>query len=206
MPEHNKPLVGSVFERKPGPSAPIPSVPQANGSKTGFPTAQHRSKSVFSRNREARQQLAALSPRDGVPPIVQQASRTNDLLPPEELDTDDWRVRMSEEHERHVAAMTEEEREQERREIEERFGKNVSDVLRRARMARESHEKHKKAVVSLEGDPTPGHPDGGSGIAMPSVSPGSFQIKCYMRGTDTLKAVRIVPTSTLPHLPSLLHA
>lgn len=174
MSGHSKPLVGSVFERKPGPSAPAPSVPQPNGSKTGFPTAQHRSKSVFARN-QARQQPAASSSRDAVPPVVQQASETNDLLPSEGLDTDDWRVRMNEENERRVGAMTEEEREQERREIEEKFGKNIGDVLRRVRMARESQEKQNKAAASLEGDLTPSRPDGDSGIAMPFVSSGSFR-------------------------------
>jgi hypothetical protein len=38
-----------------------------------------------------------------------------------------------------VAAMTEEEeRVQERRQIRERFGKNIGDVLRKARMTREA--------------------------------------------------------------------
>jgi len=82
---------------------------------------------------------------------------------------------MSEENERRVGAMTEEEREQERREIEEKFGKNIGDVLRRVRMARESQEKQKKAAASLEGDLTPSRPDGDSGIAMPFVSSGSFR-------------------------------
>ena len=70
--------------------------------------------------------------------------------------------------------MTEEEREQERREIEEKFGKNIGEVLRRARMARESHEEQKNAVASLEGEgpPAPSLPDGGSKITMPSVPPG----------------------------------
>jgi RNA polymerase II-associated protein 1 len=207
MSGHSKPLIGSVFERKPGPSAPAPSLPQANGSKTGFPTAQHRSKSVFARNR-AQQQPAASSSRDTVPPVVQQASGTNDLLPAEELDTDDWRVQMSEENQRRVSAMAEEEREQERREIEERFGKNIGDVLRRARMARESQEKQKRAAASSEGNVTLSRPDGGSGISMPFVSPGSFrtfQSKCCMRGTDPLKAVDVVPTGTLSHLPFLLY-
>jgi hypothetical protein len=114
---------------------------------------------------------------------------------------------MSEENERRVGAMTEEEREQERREIEERFGKNIGDVLRRVRMARESQEKRKNAAAALlEGDPMPSRAGGGSGIAMPFVSPGSFQSKCFMRGTDPLKAVGVVPTGTLPHLPFLLHA
>ena len=99
----------------------------------------------------------------------------NDLLPAEGLDTDDWRARMSEENEKRVGAMTEEEREHERREIEERYGKNIGDVLRRVRMARESLEKQKKAAASLEGDLTPSRPDGGSGIAVPFISPGSFR-------------------------------
>lgn len=179
MSEHIKPLIGSVIERQPGPSAPVPSVSQPIGSRTGFPMAQHRSKSVFSRNREARQQPAALQSRDSVSPVVQQTSRTRRLAPEEEPDTDDWRVRMSEENERHVAAMTEEERVQERREIEEKFGKNIGEVLKRARMARESHENQKNAVASesLGGDPAPSLLDGDSKITMPSVPPGPFQVK-----------------------------
>jgi hypothetical protein len=78
---------------------------------------------------------------------------------------------MSKENERHVAAMTEEEREQERREIEEKFGKHIGEVLRRARMARESHEKQKNVVASLEG-----LPDRGSKTTMLSVPPGPFQV------------------------------
>jgi hypothetical protein len=84
---------------------------------------------------------------------------------------------MSEENERRVAAMTEEEREQDRREIEERFGKNIGEVLRRARMARESHEKQQNAVPSLEVDPAPSLPEGGSEITTRSIPPGSFQVK-----------------------------
>jgi hypothetical protein len=206
MSGHSKPLIGSVYERKPVPSASAPSAPQATGSKTGFPTAQHRSKSVFSRNREAQQQPATLPSRASVPPAVQQASRTKALGPPEELDTDDWRVQMSEENERRVAAMTEEERTQERREIEEKFGKNIGDVLRKTRMARECREKQRKAVVSSDGDLAPSRPDGDSEIIMPAALPGSYQSKCCVRGPDTQKIVCIVPTGTLPHLPFLLYA
>ena len=177
MSERVKPLIGSVFERQSGPSAPAPSLSQSIGSKTGFPTAQHRTKSVFARNREERQKPAALPSRDSVPPVVQQTSRTTELKPEEDPDTDDWRARMSEENDRRVAAMTEEEREQERREIEEKFGKNIGEVLRNARMARESHEKQKNVVASLEGDLAPSLPDRGSKITMPSVPPGSFQVK-----------------------------
>jgi hypothetical protein len=67
---------------------------------------------------------------------------------------------MSEENERRVAAMTEEEREQDRREIREKFGKNIGDVLRKARMAR---EKQKKTVASSEGD---GIPPGSYGVKL----------------------------------------
>jgi hypothetical protein len=69
---------------------------------------------------------------------------------------------MSEENERRVAAMTEEEREQERGQIRENFGKNIGEVLRKARMAREAHEKQKKTAASLEGE---------------RISPGSFKVK-----------------------------
>ncbi|KAF8488706.1 RPAP1-like protein [Russula emetica] len=60
---------------------------------------------------------------------------------------------MSEENERRVAAMTEEEREQERRQNREKL-KNIGGVVRKARMAREVHEKQEKTVVSLKGDGT----------------------------------------------------
>lgn len=146
-----KPLVGSVFERKPGSSMISPSSPKSNESVTGFPRAMHRSKSHFARKRGAEQQSVTPS-HAAIPPVVQRAPRTQEK---EEPDTDDWRVQMSKENERRVAAMTEEEREQERREIREKFGKNIGDVLRKARMAREVQEKQEKTATSLEGDRIP---------------------------------------------------
>ena len=97
-----------------------------------------------------------------------------EVLPSEEPDTDAWRVQISQENERRVAAMTEEEREQERREIEEKFGKNIGEVLKRVRMAREANEKQKVAVASLEGDPG-SLPSGTSGKTTPP--PGSYEVK-----------------------------
>jgi RPAP1-like, N-terminal len=171
MSENGKPLVGSVFERKRGSSTSAPSAPKAIRSSTGFPTAEHRSKSVFARNRGAQQQSTALSSQAAVPPVVQLAPRTQELAPSKEPDTDDWRVRMSEENERRVAAMTEEEREQERREIEEKFGKNIGDVLRRARMAREAHASQTNAAASsLEGETS-------NRVVPPSVPPGAYKVK-----------------------------
>jgi hypothetical protein len=176
MSEHTKPLVGSVFERKPGQFTSVPSVPKAVGSKTGFPMAQHRSKSVFARNRDAQQQPATLSPRVGQPPVVQLEPRTQVRMPSEEPHTDDWRVRMGEENESRVAAMSEEEREQERREIEEKFGKNIGDVLRRARLAREALEKRDKAAAPSKGDLVPSQPGASGKTITPFVPPGPSNV------------------------------
>ncbi len=165
----NKPLVGSVFERTPRSSMSSPSTPRTNGSTTGFPVARHRLKSA--RNQEAEQSADVLPSQAAVPPVVQRVTRTQKQVPSEEQpDMDDWRVRMSEENERRVAAMADEEREQERREIEEKFGKNIGDVLKRARMAREAHKMQKKAMASLEGDTS-------DGTVLPSVPPGSYKVK-----------------------------
>jgi RNA polymerase II-associated protein 1 len=141
-----KPLVGSVFERKPGSSVISPPSPKSNESATGFPRALHRSKSLFAQKRGTQQQ-SVIPSHTAIPPVVQRAPRTQVQ---EEHDTDNWRVQMSEENERRVAAMTEEEREQERRQIRENFGKNIGDILKKARMAREA-----QTVTSLEGDSIP---------------------------------------------------
>jgi len=83
---------------------------------------------------------------------------------------------MSEENERRVATMTEEERAQERREIEEIFGQNIGDVLRRARMAREAMENQQKPISSPERGPAPDQPDAGNKATTPSVPPGSYKV------------------------------
>lgn len=62
--------------------------------------------------------------------------------------------------------MTEHEREEERREIEERFGKNIGEVLQRARKAREANQEQTKPATSLESDLARGLPDD-SAIARP---------------------------------------
>ncbi|KAI0265687.1 hypothetical protein BC834DRAFT_174223 [Gloeopeniophorella convolvens] len=161
MSEHTKPLIGSVLERKTGSAAVPPSAPKAIASKSGFPTAQHRSKSVFARNREVAQKAVAGSSRLAGPPTIQPI-RPLQPSSSEAPATDDWRTQVSEENERHVAAMTEEEREEERRDIEARFGKGVGEVLRRAREAREKQKKvdsaeaGKPASGAPVGDPAPG--------------------------------------------------
>lgn len=179
-----KPLVGSVFERNPGSSMVSPSFPKFNESATGFPMALHRSKSLFSRKRGTQQQ-SAIPSHAAISPVVQRAPRTEEQ---EELDTDDWRSQMGAENERLVAAMTEEEREQERRQIREKYGKNIGDVLRNARMAREAHEKQEKTVAPLRGERT-----------VPLC-----KSNYYIHRPDAFKAVHTALTGMLTPLPSML--
>jgi hypothetical protein len=62
---------------------------------------------------------------------------------------DDWRDRISKENEERVAAMDDAEREEERRQILERFGTNIGDVLKRARLAREQQKQSGKPPEPL---------------------------------------------------------
>lgn len=138
MSQNNPSLIGSVFERKP---ASRTTAPQLSGSgKTGFPIAQHRSKSAFVRSREELRKAGPSRSRE-IPTIIQTAKEsTNPKLP---ADHDDWRSQIGAENQKRVEAMTEEEREEERREIIEKFGAGVGDLLRRVREARERQaEKH----------------------------------------------------------------
>lgn len=147
----SKDLVGSVFERK--------SSSNSSGSNvfkrptgTGFPSAQHRSKSAFARAREQRQQQqtnATEQPqsRSVIPPVIsgQKAQSKTSAAPSVEIrpslvassdndnESPDWRAQMSAENEARVANMTEEEREEERKQIFEQFGPGIADILRRAR-------------------------------------------------------------------------
>lgn len=127
MSKSNPSLIGSVFERKSTTSftAPLPS----SSRKTGFPTVQHRSKSAFSRNREELRKSGYARSQDA-PPVLQSDTK------PKPVDPDEWRQHMSRENEQRVEGMTEEEREEERREIMERFGAGVGDLLKRVRNAR----------------------------------------------------------------------
>ncbi len=129
------PIVGSIVERKPTSSVrPV----STTSLDTGFPTVQHRSKSAFARNREekrnavARNNLARLNHAPIVIPSV------SDLLDvPSSIDANtDWRDQVSKENEERVARMDDTEREEEKLQILERFGANIGDVLKRARLAR----------------------------------------------------------------------
>jgi hypothetical protein len=139
MPELAAPrsLVGSVFERPAGNVRVNPAVFQQSlaSEHTGFPAVKHRTadgatkKSAFARSREESKKSAGVSATRvrEVPSVVSH----RDVASP-----DDWREQISHQNEDKVAAMTEEEREQERQEIIERFGDGIAEILRKAREAR----------------------------------------------------------------------
>lgn len=136
MPKNDQFLLGSVFERKPSGPA-LPPKP-TSASSHGFPAVQHRSKSAFARSRENAQKPTSVTKeiRPQAPPIV--ASAQLDSTKSEKPVHDDWREQLSRENETRVANMTDEEREAEKKDILERFGAGIGDVLERARRAREA--------------------------------------------------------------------
>lgn len=127
-------MLGSVVERKPTSSLSRPST--ATSNKTGFPSVQHRSKSAFARNRGEEQNNSERVTRS-----LNEAS----TLPA----GDDWRDRMSKENEERVASMDNDEREDEKRQILDRFGANIGDVLKRARLVREHRKQSEKQPEPL---------------------------------------------------------
>jgi hypothetical protein len=97
--------------------------------------------------------------------------------PSEGSEGDDWRAQISEENERRVAVMTEQERDEERREIEEKFGKDIGEVLKRARMVREANKGQTTPAASLERDLAGGLPDD-SGITQP-LPPSAYTVNMH---------------------------
>ena len=137
---HKSSIVGSVVERKPTLSFSTPKA--AVTGKTGFPTVQHRSKSAFARTRDDLRKSVS-RPKD--PPIV---LPTN--VRPASTQPADWRQQISKENEERVAGMTEEQREEEIRQILERFGTSVGDVLKRARLARKNKSATSKSPETID--------------------------------------------------------
>ena len=141
MSRSDRPIVGSVFERKiPAFSATNP--PKLSGSsQTGFPVVQHRSKSAFARGRDESKRNGPIGPdRTKDIPIVQATNnvgRRAGWLTPKPVIETDLRRQISEENEKKVEGMSKEERDQERRDIIEHFGVGISDLLQKAREARE---------------------------------------------------------------------
>lgn len=130
------PVIGQIVERKP--SSPFSAPKPSSSGRTGFPEVAHRSKSAFSRHREEQKKFGAA--RTNEVPIVLPSSQPVSL-PPGGPPNGDWREQISRENDERVAAMTEDEREEARREAIERFGPNVGDILQRARLARARHQQ-----------------------------------------------------------------
>ncbi|KAK0185664.1 hypothetical protein F5146DRAFT_1070960 [Armillaria mellea] len=152
MPERNgTSLVGSVFERPP--SLALHRLPQP--SKTGFPPAQHRSKSAFARRRDEERKTGDTRLR-GVPTIVP-IPKVRPFTPErEEGIVADWREEISRQNELQVQNMSEEERARERSEIYERFGADIGGILKRAREARERQaEKDSEEMKRKRPEGTP---------------------------------------------------
>jgi len=147
-------LLGSVHERTPSKSATP--LRQINSSVHGFPAVQHRSQSAFARSRQAqRTELQSQAPPivESIPKILAEDAQS------QQSSSNDWRAQVSADNAMRVASMTDEEREAAKREVIERFGIGVGDVLKRARQAREmtttkgrlSH-KHRSPPPSSEAD------------------------------------------------------
>jgi hypothetical protein len=132
------PIVGSIVERKPTSSVrPV----STTSLDTGFPTVQHRSKSAFTRNREEKRNAVTrnkLSRLNHVPIVIPSVS---DLLDVSSSNDANWRDQVGKENEERVARMDDTEREEEKCQILERFGANIGDVLKRARLARERQKQ-----------------------------------------------------------------
>ncbi|KAF9522571.1 hypothetical protein CPB83DRAFT_822685 [Crepidotus variabilis] len=151
-------IVGSIVERKSGPGTPKPTSNFSSSSSSGFPAVQHRSKSAFAKSREDGKKFGTgigigSSKLRQIPTVVSNGSLKQDASASPENPTPslekepDWREKISKDNEAKVSNMTDEEREEERREILERFGEKIGDVLKRARMAR---EKQRQAGLKAE--------------------------------------------------------
>ncbi|KAI0698163.1 hypothetical protein BC835DRAFT_695137 [Cytidiella melzeri] len=158
-------LVGAVVERKAGLS--IPPAVKTSG-KTGFPVAQHRSRSAFSRARDEQKKADGSSrlPRPpavtraaGKPPIINDIDKTEDESSQAHViaqASDEWRRQIEEENQRRVESMSPEELEAARKEIFEQFGPDVGEILRRSRAAREAERAN--AENPLRSAARPSHP------------------------------------------------
>jgi len=142
-------LIGSIVERAPAPANAHNATsqtpfPVSADPKTGFPAATHRSqrqrKSAFRQNMEAARPL----PREAAIPIVQSVAGGGSEV--------GWRAMMEAENARKVANMTHQEREEELRAIQSKFGDmaELAEVLRRAKDLRSQAENKRPTSPTLE--------------------------------------------------------
>lgn len=149
-------LVGSIVERKAGTSV---SPPGKASAKSGFPVAQHRSKSAFARAREE-QKKAEGNSRLPRPPTVTKTAASSPLVRKsddgEEEDSkaeviakasEDWRRQMEEDNQRRVENMSAEELEDARQQILKQFGPDIAEILKQSRATRDN-ERVKAGIPS----------------------------------------------------------
>jgi hypothetical protein len=72
------------------------------------------------------------------------------------VDVDEWREEMSHQNQERVDAMTDEEREEERREIIARFGDRVGDLLKRVKQARSREAEKGNEALAQDSGQVPG--------------------------------------------------
>ncbi|KAG8955426.1 hypothetical protein FRC04_008777 [Tulasnella sp. 424] len=139
-------LVGEIQERESSRStqdAPLGTPRHSIDSSTGFPQAQHRSKSAFARAREARRNAP---PKSDDIPVVQPTSEPSlagsstavDLPPttPPQIPEEQWRAEIASQNEKRVREMSDSEREREREDLIERFGPGIVDLMQRVKRRR----------------------------------------------------------------------
>ncbi len=152
-----------MFERNTSGPA-VPPKP-TSASSHGFPAVQHRSKSAFARSREDAQKPKSMSitreTRPQVPSVVTSARLNGEKS--EKPTPVNWRAQMSKENEARVANMTDEEREAEKREILERFGAGIGDILKRARGTQEPGAVKDRWSTQKPRTPPPASDDGSEG-------------------------------------------
>ena len=157
----NVQLVRSVLERTPGSTS---SSFRSPAPKAGFPPVKHRTKSAFARSRDLSKMSSPNGECPSHPPPVVTSERLRVptvVLPPSTSDEPEWRKDVGWENEKIVASMSLEEREEERREVLERFGPGVGAILQKAKRNR---EMRLSGLEGMEGEReverVPGSPGG----------------------------------------------
>ncbi|KAG6337386.1 hypothetical protein ID866_1709 [Astraeus odoratus] len=181
MPPNDHTLIGSVVERKSsGPSIAKSSKFTATPG-TGFPVAQHRSKSAFARAREEAKANNDVARLDKAPLLA----LTKETRPPSTVETkpiptdvEGLRCQISEENERVVANMSPEEVEKQRQEVLEQLGSGAEDLLKRVWEARQRKAAREEAARKSAGHTT-GLSDFQPKPVLPSlgVRPGILRVK-----------------------------
>lgn len=164
MATHERSPIGSVVERTTPRTPFVPSSRFTGTTRTGFPTAQHRSKSAFARARDEANLKGndAGSRRPGVSSVVSKQPQTRlsvtsetPIVDPKPIptSTDALLRQIHEENAHKIAHMSEGEIKQEKHAILEQLGEGTGQLLRRvqeARRRKEAKEREAQAQPELE--------------------------------------------------------